>query len=280
MQLNRHVLSAAYITAGVIISAIGLECFLLPNHFIDGGVTGVSMLVSHLIGVPLSILLIAVNAPFLLFGLRHVGGEFAIKSFISIFALALFLAFVPLPMATEDKLLDAVFGGFFVGAGVGMAMRGGAVMDGTEILAVVLSKRTFATVGEIIMALNVIIFCVAAWFLGVEPALYSMLTYFTATKTIDYLLHGFEAYNGVMIVSRQHEAIRQSILAQMGRGVTAFKAQGGYTEVDQVVLYCVVTRLELTKLESIVRARDESAFVVTSPIHDVNGGVVKRRSFH
>ena len=238
------------------------------------------MLVAHLFGVPLSIFLVVVNGPFLLFGFRHVGAEFASKSFVAIVALALFLAVVPFPVATSDKLLAAMFGGFFVGAGVGLTMRGGGVLDGTEILAVVLSKRTFATVGEIIMALNVVIFAVAAWFLGVEPALYSMLTYFTATKTIDYVLHGFEAYNGVMIVSPEHEAIRLLILAQMGRGVTAFKASGGYTETEQVVLYCVVTRLELTRLESLVRARDKTAFVVTSPIQDVNGGVVKRRSFH
>ncbi len=278
--MNRHVASAAYITGGICISAIGLECFLLPNRFIDGGVTGISMLVAHVVGMPLSFFLVLVNAPFLAFGYRHVGREFALKSFIAIVALAFLLAVFPLPVATSDKLLAAVFGGFFVGAGVGLAMRGGGVLDGTEILAVVLSKRTFATVGEIIMALNIVIFLIAAWFLGVEPALYSMLTYFTATKTIDYFLHGFEAYNGVMIVSRKHEQIRMSILAEMGRGVTAFKASGGYTEVEQVVLYCVVTRLELTKLDRIVRARDESAFVVTSPIQDVNGGVVKRRSFH
>lgn len=278
--MERHIFSAGYITGGVLVSAGGLECFLLPNHFIDGGVTGVSMLLSQLIGVSLPVLLVLVNTPFLLFGYRHVGLEFSIKSIIAIIALAVVLALVPFPVATSDHLLASVFGGFFVGAGVGLAMRGGGVLDGTEILAVVLSKRTFATVGEIIMALNIVIFAIAAIFLGVEPALYSMLTYFTATKTIDYLLHGFEAYNGVMIVSKQHEAIRQSILAQMGRGVTAFKAQGGYTEVEQYVLYCVVTRLELTKLESIVRARDESAFVVISPIHEVNGGVVKRRAFH
>lgn len=278
--MKRHIMSAAYIIGGVIIAAVGLACFLLPNHFIDGGVTGISMLVSQLLGVPLSLFLVLVNTPFLIFGYRHVGSEFAAKSFIAIVSLALVLAVIPFPVATTDKLLAAVFGGFFVGAGVGLAMRGGGVLDGTEILAVVLSKRTFATVGEIIMALNVLIFSIAAIFLGVEPALYSMLTYFTATKTIDYLLHGFEAYNAVMIVSPQHEVIRQTILAQMGRGVTAFKAQGGYTEVEQVVLYCVLTRLELTTLESIVRARDATAFMVISPILDVDGGVVKRRTFH
>ncbi len=180
--MNRHILSAAYITAGVVICGCGIACFLLPVHFIDGGVTGISMLISHVLGVPLSVLLVAVNTPFLMIGYRHVGFEFAIKSLIAIFGFSDHPRVSSLPSGDGDKLLASVFGGFFVGAGVGLAMRGGSVLDGTEILAVILSKRTFATVGEIIMALNVVIFSVAAVILGVEPALYSMLTYFTATK--------------------------------------------------------------------------------------------------
>jgi uncharacterized membrane-anchored protein YitT (DUF2179 family) len=276
----RHVWSALSLLGGVVVAALGLGGFLLPNHFIDGGVTGVSMLLARLLGIPLSILLVVVNAPFVLVGYRYIGSAFAVKSSLAIFALALCLALVPFPVATEDKLLGAVFGGFFIGAGVGLAIRGGGVLDGTEILAVVLSRRTFATVGEIILGLNVVIFSVATFFLGVEPALYSVLTYLAASKTIDYLLHGVEAYNGVMIVSRQHEAIRQAILTEMGRGVTGFRAKGGYTDTDQEVLFCVVTRLELTKLESIVKAKDVGAFIVISPVHETSGGVVKRRVFH
>ena len=259
---------------------MGLGSFLLPNHFIDGGVTGVSMLFARLTGIPLPWLLVAVNFPFVLFGYWNVSQGFAIKSCLAILGLALCLAFVPFPPATEDKLLGSVFGGFFIGAGVGLAIRGGGVLDGTEILAVVLSRKTFATVGEVILVLNVLIFSVAAIFLGVEPALYSTLTYLAATKTIDYLLHGIEAYTGVMIVSPKSESIRQAILSEMERGVTTFMAKGGYTESDQEVLYCVVTRLEITRLEAIVKRIDPNAFVVNAPVHDTSGGVVKKRAFH
>jgi uncharacterized membrane-anchored protein YitT (DUF2179 family) len=272
--------STLSLIAGVLVAALGLASFLLPNHFIDGGVTGVSMLLARLTGLPLALLLVAVNAPFVIVGYRQVGKVFAVKSSIAIIALALCLALIPFPVATDDKLLGAVFGGVFVGAGVGLAIRGGGVLDGTEILAVVLSKRTFATVGEVILALNVVIFSVAAAFLGVEPAMYSGLTYFAASKMIDYLLHGIEAYNGVTIVSGQSEAIRQAILTELGRGVTAYKAKGGYTDADQEVLFCVVTRLELSRLEAIVKAKDASAFIVVSPVHETSGGVVTRRVFH
>jgi uncharacterized membrane-anchored protein YitT (DUF2179 family) len=276
----RHVWNTLSLLAGVLVAAVGLAGFLLPNHFIDGGVTGVSMLLARLSGIPLSVLLVVVNVPFVLIGDRQVGRVFAVKSSLAILALALCLAFVPFPVATADKLLGAIFGGFFVGAGVGLAIRSGSVLDGTEILALVLSRRTFATVGEVILGLNVVIFSVAAFFLGVEPALYSVLTYLAASKTIDYLLHGIEAYNGVMIVSGQHEAIRQAILTKMRRGVTAFRAKGGYTETEQEVLFCIVTRLELTKLEGIVKAADPGAFMVVSPVHETSGGVVKKRVFH
>jgi uncharacterized membrane-anchored protein YitT (DUF2179 family) len=208
------------------------------------------------------------------------GRAFAIKSSLAIVGLAACLVVIPFPRATADKLLGAVCGGFFVGAGVGLAIRGGGVLDGKDLRAVILSKRTFATVGEVVLGLNVAIFSVAAVFLGVEPALYSVLTYFAAVKTIDYLLHGIEAYNGVTIFSAHHEVIRQAILTEMGRGVTVLKAVGGYTAAEQEVLYCVVTRLELTRLESLVKARDENAFIVVSPVREVSGGVIKQRVFH
>jgi uncharacterized membrane-anchored protein YitT (DUF2179 family) len=276
----RHFWSTLSLVAGVVVAGGGLASFLLPNHFIDGGVTGVSMLLARLTGLPLALLLVLVNAPFLALGYRHIGRTFTIKSSLAIMGLAVCLAVVPFPVATDDKLLGAVFGGFFVGAGVGLAIRGGGVLDGTEILAVVLSKRTFATVGEVILGLNVVIFSTAALFLGVVPALYSVLTYFAAFKTIDYLLHGIEAYHAVMIFSARHEEIRQAILSDLGRGVTVLKVIGGYTAAEQEVLYCVVTRLEVTRLETLVKARDEGAFIVVSPVHEVTGGVVKRRVYH
>ncbi len=159
-------------------------------------------------------------------------------------------------------------------------MRSGGVLDGTEILAVILSNRTFATVGEVILLLNVVIFSIAAYFLGIESALYSMLTYFAASKTIDYLLHGIEAYNGVLIVTKNQQDVRQSILNEMGRGVTAFKAKGGYSDTENDVLFCVVTRLEITKLENLIVKCDPTAFIVIQPVLDIRGGVVKQRVFH
>ncbi len=267
------------IFAGSLAVALGIAGFLTPNHFIDGGVTGVSMLAAEQLHQPklLPLFLVLVNAPFVFLGYRRIGPAFAVKTIVGIVAVAVWLAVIPFPKVTEDKLLAGVFGGVFIGGGVGLALRGGGVLDGTEILAVLLSRKTFATVGEIILALNVIIFAAAALFLGVEPAMYSVLTYFTAFKTIDFLMHGLEAYTGVMIVSDEHEPIREALLSELGRGVTVLKAFGGYTATERRVLYCVVTRLELTKLEGIVKQHDPTAFVVISPVHEVTGGTVKRR---
>jgi uncharacterized membrane-anchored protein YitT (DUF2179 family) len=268
------------LTLGVFLAALGLESFLVPNHFIDGGITGVSMLISDWFKIPLGWMLVIINIPFVLLGYQRIGKSFAIKSSIAIVGLAIFIAYVHFPVATTDKLLGAVFGGFFLGAGVGLAIRAGGVLDGTEILAVILGQKTPATVGEIILLLNVVIFSLAALITSIETALYSMLTYFTASRTIDYLLHGIEAYNGVLIVSKNQDQVRRVILDEMGRGVTAFKAKGGYSEADSEVLFCVVTRLEITKLESLIHSIDDSAFVVTLPVLDTHGGVIKHRKFH
>jgi uncharacterized membrane-anchored protein YitT (DUF2179 family) len=277
-QIVSALLNWLFLLFGVLVAAIGLECFLLPNGFIDGGITGISMLLADLTPVPLSIWLVLVNVPFVMIANRLIGRMFAIQSGVAILVLALTVALVPLPHVTSDKFLGAAFGGFFVGAGVGLAIRSGGVLDGTEILAVVLSSRTFATVGEVILGLNIIIFSVAAVFLGVEPALYSMLTYLAASKTIDYLLHGIEAYNGVMIMTEHRDAIRKSLLEELGRGVTNFKTLGGYSGTEQEVLFCVITRLEITKLELIVKRNDPNAFTVILPVLDAKGGVIKRRT--
>ena len=274
------IVSAVMLIAGMLFVGIGIEGFLIPAGFIDGGVTGISMLLSQLTGLPLGLLLVVVNSPFLVIADRQLGRAFAVRSALAILGLAICLALVPFPVVTTDKLLAAVFGGVFIGAGVGLAIRGGSVLDGTEVLAVVLSRRTFATVGEIILALNAVIFLAAAFVLSAERALYSVLTYFAAFKTIDYLLHGIESYNSVTIFSAQHESIRVAILEELRRGVTVMKAVGGYSATEQHVLYCVVTRLELGRLESLVKARDGAAFLVVSPVHEVSGGMVRQRGFH
>lgn len=278
-KLKWHPLEALYIVAGVALSSLGLAGFLLPTGFIDGGVTGISMLLAQLSPWPLSVWLILVSLPFVAVGYRQLGRAFALKSFAAIVLQAVLLLVVPFPEATHDKLLAAAFGGFFTGAGVGLAIRGGAVLDGTEILAVLISKRSFATVGELVLVLNAAIFSLAALFLGIEAALYSTLTYFAGSKTIDYVLHGIEAYHGVLIMSGQHVSIRQAILQELGRGVTTLVAKGGYTENEQQVLFCVVTRLEITRLETLVKTKDPAAFFVVLQVHEASGGRVKQRAY-
>ena len=279
VRLRHELVAYATIAAGVALASLGIASFLLPAHFIDGGCMGVSMLLASLLDLPLPPLFVAVNAPFVAVGYRHLGGRFALRSTVAIVSIALALALVPFPVATTDKLLAAAFGGFFVGAGVGLAIRGGGALDGTEILAVLLSKKSPATVGEVVLGLNVVIFGTAALFLGVEPALYSGLTYFAGSKTIDFLLHGIEAYNAVLVVSQKSEDVRAAILSELGRGVTILSGKGGYTKADQEVLFCVVTRLEITRFEAVVRAQDDNAFLVILPVLEAIGGVVKQRNF-
>lgn len=262
---------------GTLISDWGLASFLVPNNFIDGGVTGISMLISQFFGAPLALWIFLVNLPFVFLAFRHISVEFGVMTLIAIAAAALWLVIIPFPIVTSDPLLASLFGGVFVGAGVGLAIRGGCVTDGTEILAVILSKRMAATVGEIILGSNIVIFLVAAFVVGAESAMYSVLTYFAASKTIDFIIHGIEAYNGVTVLSSHNELVRKEILAQLGRGVTILKGVGGYTSNQHDVLYCVVTRLELPKLQSIIHDIDENAFVVVTPVHEVHGGMIKRR---
>ncbi len=279
-KARQEIGNSILIILGILSAGLGLKGFLLSSGFIDGGVTGISMLVAALARVPLWVLLLIFNAPFVIIGYWQVSKVFALKSTLAIAGLAAALALIKYPDVTPDKLLTAVFGGFFVGAGIGLAMRGGGVLDGTEIAALLLSKRAAVTVGDVILVFNIIIFTVAALLLGVEPALYSMLTYFAASRTIDFILHGIEEYNGVIIISTRNDEIRAAILHNLGRGVTIFKGRGGHSEAEQDSLFCVVTRLEIHKVKNIVHELDESAFIVVHPISDVSGGVVKKRLVH
>jgi uncharacterized membrane-anchored protein YitT (DUF2179 family) len=274
----RTALDLFCIVVGIFLAGFGLEGFLLPNLFIDGGVTGVSMLAADVTGIRLSIFLLAINLPFVVMGYFRLGGRFAILSMLSIVGLACCLQFVHFPIVTNDKLLAAVFGGAFLGAGIGLAIRGGSVLDGTEVLALLLSRRFGATVGEIIFVMNVAIFGAAGWLLGIEPALYSMLTYLAASRTTNFILYGVEEYTGVVIVSAESELLKAALLNELGRGVTVYRGKGGYTETEQDILFCVVTRLEIPRLRTILTAIDPSAFTVFSPVNDLQGGVVKQRA--
>jgi uncharacterized membrane-anchored protein YitT (DUF2179 family) len=272
---------ALLILAGILSAGMGLKGFLLSSRFIDGGVTGISMLLSDVSSIRLSWLILFINLPFIALGYRQVGRKFAIKSVLAIAGLSLCLAFIKFPDITPDKLLTAVFGGFFIGAGIGLAMRGGAVLDGTEIAALLVSKSShLLKVGDVILLLNIVIFSAAAFFLGIESALYSMLTYFAASKTVDFLVYGIEEYHGIIIVSPHSEEIRQAILHDLNRGVTVYKGRGGMSETEQDILYCVVTRLEISKVKTIAEEIDDTAFIVVHHIADASGGTIKKRLLH
>jgi uncharacterized membrane-anchored protein YitT (DUF2179 family) len=280
-RIARELLNVLLIVLGILSASLGLHGFLLSSNFIDGGVTGISMLLTKTTGLPLSILLPVINLPFIAIGYRQIGRAFAIRSALAIAGLAGALATIHFPDVTPDLVLTAVFGGFFIGAGIGLAIRGGAVLDGTEIAALLISKRSdVLRVGDVILGLNVVIFVVAIGILGVEAALYSILTYVTASKTLDYIIHGIEEYTAVIVVSLQSEIIREGITGHLGRGVTVYKGEGGASGVETNILYCVVTRLEIGRVKGIVREIDPSAFIVTHPLSDAEGGVIKRGAHH
>ena len=273
------------IVAGIFSAAMGLKGFLLSSHFIDGGVTGVSMLLAEVAGIPLSILIFAINLPFIAIGYRQIGARFAVKTILAIAGLSLCLSFVKFPDVTPDKLLTAVFGGFFIGAGIGLAIRGGAVLDGTEIAALLISRKShLLRVGDVILILNIFIFLAAAFFLGVESAMYSILTYIAASKTIDFLIHGVEEYTALNIVSTKNSEIKEAIINRLHRGVTSIKGGGGMgtTGVGETaeILYCVVTRLEIGSVKDLVRELDPTAFITTHSLSDVEGGLIKRPFLH
>jgi len=279
--VRRELLNLLLIAAGILAAAFGLKGFLLSSSFIDGGVTGVSMLLAKVTPAPLSIWLPLVNAPFVALGYRQMGRAFAIRSALAIAGLSAALATMHFPDVTPDRLLTAVFGGFFIGAGIGLAVRGGAVLDGTEIAALLISKRShLLKVGDLILGFNIALFLAAMSILGVEPALYSILTYLAAAKTLDFVIYGLEEFTAITIMSSRSALIRERIVGELERGVTVYKGYGGLTGAEQDILYCVVTRLEIGKVKTIVRTIDEHAFVVSHPLADAEGGVVKRAAMH
>jgi uncharacterized membrane-anchored protein YitT (DUF2179 family) len=280
-RVRREALNTVLILLGILSAAMGLKGFLLSSNFIDGGVTGVSMLLAKITALSLSVWLPLVNAPFIVLGYRQMGRAFAVRSALAIAGLAGALATMHFPDVTPDRLLTAVFGGFFIGAGIGLAVRGGAVLDGTEIAALLISKRSaLLKVGDVILLFNVVLFLAAMSVLGVEQALYSILTYVTAAKTLDFVIYGLEEYTAITIMSGQNAVIRDRIINELERGVTVYKGYGGMTGAEQQILYCVVTRLEIGKVKMIVRAVDANAFIVSHPLADAEGGVVKRAALH
>lgn len=285
-EFIREAKNTFLILLGILSAGMGLKGFLLSSRFIDGGVTGISMLVSDVLGFPLGILILVFNLPFIAIGYHQIGKTFAIKSALAITGLSICLFVVKYPDITADKLLTAIFGGLFIGAGIGLAIRGGAVLDGTEIAALLVSRKShLLKVGDVILILNIFIFLAAAFYLGVESALYSILTYIAASKTIDFLIHGIEEYTAITIISTKNEEIKEAITNRLHRGVTVYRGHGGMgsrgvADSDQDILYCVVTRLEIGNIKNVVKEIDPTAFITTHSLSDVEGGLVKKTALH
>lgn len=281
VEIKHFIKDYTYVLVGVFSAGFGLKGFLLPNRFIDGGATGISLLLENITKVDLSFLLILVNIPFLILAAKTFSVKFAVRSIITITILALVVHYVEYPTITEDRLLIAVFGGFFLGLGIGMAMRGGSVIDGTEVLAIWLSKKMSITIGDVLLLINIIIFSFGAYILSIEIALYAILTYLSAAKTVDFVVDGVEEYVGVTIISERHRELREMIIGKLGRACTIYAGKGGYgghgQSYDKDIIYTVVTRLELAKLHTEIDKIDENAFIIMGLVKDIKGGMIKKK---
>ena len=281
VELNHAIKEYFFIITGVFSAGFGLKGFLLPNTFIDGGATGISLLLENITNIELSYLLIFVNLPFIYLASRTIGIKFARRSVIAIALLAFVVHYVDYPTITDDKLLIAVFGGFFLGLGIGMSMRGGSVIDGTEVLAIWLSKKLSLTIGDVLLLINIIIFSFGAYVLSIEIALYAILTYLAAAKTVDFVVDGVEEYVGVTIISEHHEDIRIMITKKLRRACTIYAGKGGFgsrgESYDKDIIYTVVTRLELVKLHTEIDKIDPNAFIIMGLVKDIRGGMIKKK---
>lgn len=272
----------AFFLAGVLSAGFGLKGFLIPNDFIDGGVMGISLLIHEKTNLTLPFLIIIINLPFIILAWQQINASFSLKSAAAIALLAAAVAFIPYPVVTNDKLLIAVFGGFFLGAGIGLTIRGGGVIDGTEILAIFFNRKSSLSVGDFILLFNILIFSVAAYLLSVEIALYSILIYLAASKTVDFILEGIEEFTGVTIISPRNREIADMIKNKLQRGLTIYAGRKGYGKSGETyssteIIFTVVTRLEISRLNSEIEKIDPNAFVVTHSIKDTRGGMVKKR---
>lgn len=273
-----------FISLGIFSAGFGLKGFLLPNGFIDGGVTGISLLIKELTNYSLSILIVVINIPFIVLGYFQIDKSFVVKSILAIIGLAITLILIDYPIITSDKLLVAVFGGFFLGTGIGLSVRGGGVLDGTEVLAIYLSRKTGLSIGDFVLVFNILIFSTAAYFLSLEVALYSILTYLSASKTMDFVIEGVEEYIGVTIISSHHEKIRMMIIGKLGKGVTIYQGKRGFGKQGENpdstnIVYCVITRLEIGKFQNKILEIDPTAFIVMTSVKDLKGGMIKKRQF-
>lgn len=280
LTIRQLIIRLLLISIGVFFEAISLESFLVPNKIIDGGVTGISIMMTHLSGLPIGIFLVIFNFPFFIVGYKQMGKTFTVTSACAVTALALLTTFSGIPQFTNDLLLAAVFGGIIMGIGVGLVIRNGGSSDGTEILAVLFNEKTPFSVGEVVMFINIFILGSAGFVFGWNYAMYSLIAYFIAFKMIDITSEGLESSKAVWIISDLHQEIGDALNDRLGRGVTYLNGEGAYTGNDKNVIFTVISRLEEAKVKGIVDSIDKNAFLAISDIHDVKGGRFKKRSIH
>ena len=286
IEISGWISDGLFIVIGVLLAALALKGFLIPNGFFDGGITGISLLISELYHFDISFVIMIANIPFIIICIYAINFNYALKTFFCILLLGICLYYFPHYSITSDKLLVSIFGGFFLGAGIGLTMRAGCAIDGIEILALYTWKKTSFTITEIIFAINILIFGIAAFEFGIKVALYSILTYFAATRTVDYVVEGLEAYIGVTIISGKSEIIKDRLVNEMGRGITIYKGERGFLpgkfdlHSDCDIIFTVITRLEIRKLKNLVSEIDPRSFVFASTIKEASGGIIKRRHVH
>lgn len=281
LPISKLLRRAFFILIGATLVSVGLEIFLVPNQIIDGGIVGISIIASHLTGIKLGVFLFVLNLPFLLIGYKHMGKTFAISTLFGVTVMSIGTSLLhPVSSLTDDPLLAAVFGGIILGIGVGLVLRYGGSLDGTEIVAVLMNKKSPFSVGEIVMFMNLFILSSAGFVFGWNHAMYSLIAYYIAFKMIDLTIDGFQESKSVWIISDNYKEIGDAISARLGRGITYLKGEGGYSGDDKKVVFCVITRLEEAKLKLIVEELDPSAFLAVGNIHDVRGGQFKKSAIH
>ena len=272
------------IILGVSLAVLAMKGFMIPNKFMDGGITGISILIHEIFHINISILVIALNALFVYLGYRRIGKTFAVQTIFAVILLAIGLLFVNIKPITSDKLLIATFGGFLIGTGVGLVIRGGGVIDGAEVVAVFTRRKTGFSNSEIIMLFNIIIFAIAAFEFRIETAMYSIITYFTATKATDYVVDGIEEYTAMNIISAEQETIKSFLVNELGKGITVYKGERGYLpnsfdiKTDCEIIVTIVTRLEIKQIEDALMKIDPKAFMYVVSIKEASGGILKQKA--
>ena len=268
------------ISLGIVLASIGLKAFLLPNGFLDGGVTGIAILISQIFDVNISMILLITSIPFLILAWHTLTRLIVLKSFIAITALAIFIQFENFSSITDDKLLIAIFGGLFLGSGIGLAIKNGAVLDGSEILGIYVNTRFGISIGKVILIFNIILFSITAFLLSIEVSMYSILTFLITAKVIDLMIEGFEDYVGLMIISDQSKEIANRLIEEVGAGITMYKGSKGYgsrgLQNQTEIIHTVINRIDIRRTYNLIDEIDSKSFIIEFDVNNVKGGILKK----